>query len=84
MSHIIESEPSSFEEASNQQVWRDAMIEENQSIIRNNVREYWKYKAMFVARGFSQKEGIGYDETFALVAQYTLIRTIITIAAFRG
>eukprot|EP00253_Pinus_taeda_P027593 PITA_27593 len=32
-----------------------------------------KHKARFVARGFSQVEGIGYDETFALVARYTRI-----------
>jgi hypothetical protein len=30
---------------------------------------------------FSQKEGIDYEETFALVARYTLIRTIIALAA---
>jgi hypothetical protein len=36
-----------------------------------------KYKARFVARGFSQKEGIDYEETFAPVARYTSIRTII-------
>jgi hypothetical protein len=38
-----------------------------------------KYKARFVARGFSQKEGIDYEETFAPVARYTSIRTIITL-----
>ena len=30
-----------------------------------------KYKSRFVARGFSQKEGIDYEETFSLVARYT-------------
>ena len=39
-----------------------------------------KYKARFVARGFSQKEGIDYEETFAPVARYTSIRTIIALA----
>ena len=39
-----------------------------------------KHKASFVARGFSQKEGIDYEETFALVARYTSIRTILSLA----
>jgi hypothetical protein len=43
-----------------------------------------KYKARFVARGFSQKEGEDYDETFALVARYTSIRSIISIASVMG
>ena len=40
-----------------------------------------KYKARFVARGFSQKEGIDYEETFAPVARYTLIRAIMALAS---
>ena len=40
-----------------------------------------KYKARFVARGFSQKEGINYEETFAPVARYTSIRTIMALAS---
>ena len=39
-----------------------------------------KYKARFVARGFSQKEGIDYEETFAPIARYTSIRTIVELA----
>ena len=39
-----------------------------------------KKKARFVARGFSQKEGIDYDETFAHVARYTSIQTIIALS----
>jgi hypothetical protein len=82
------------------------MIEEYQSIIKNDVWEIvprpkskyvvsskWlykikhfvdgsieKYKARFVAHGFSQKEGIDYEEMFAPVARYTSIRTIIALA----
>jgi hypothetical protein len=37
MSSIIDVEPSNFEEAANQQVWRDAMVEEYTSIMRNDV-----------------------------------------------
>ena len=40
-----------------------------------------KYKARFVARGFSQKEGIDYEETFAPVVRYTSIRTIMALAS---
>ena len=35
-----------------------------------------KYKVRFVAKGFSQKEGIDYEETFALVARYSSIRPL--------
>jgi hypothetical protein len=42
------------------------------------------YKARFMARGFSQQEGEDYDETFALVARYTSIRAIISLAASMG
>ena len=39
-----------------------------------------KYKARFVAHGFSQKEGIDYEETFAPVARYTSIRLVLSLA----
>ena len=37
-----------------------------------------------MARGFSQVEGVDYEETFAPVARYTSIRSIISIAAEMG
>ena len=40
-----------------------------------------KYKERSVARGFSQKEGIDYEETFAPVARYTSIKTIMALAS---
>jgi hypothetical protein len=39
MSSIINVEPSSFEEATGQQVWQDAMMEEYNSIMKNDVWE---------------------------------------------
>jgi hypothetical protein len=41
--------------------------------------KYLKYKARFVARGFSQKEGIDYEDIFSLVVRYTSIKTIISL-----
>eukprot|EP00253_Pinus_taeda_P027439 PITA_27439 len=107
---ILDSEPSSYEEAASQQDWREAMQEEYSSIMKNDVWEVvprpegksvvtsrWlykvkhaadgsieKFKARFMARGFSQVEGVDYEETFALVARYTSICSIISIAAEMG
>ena len=110
MIHIIDAEPSTHEEAFRLQVWKDAMMEEYQSIMKNDVWELvlrlegkfvvtskWifkikhavdrsieKYKARFIAWGFSQKEGIDYEEAFAPVAWYTSIRAVISLAVVLG
>eukprot|EP00253_Pinus_taeda_P025459 PITA_25459 len=101
------AKPYNFQEAAQHQVWVDAMVEEYNSIMTNDVWELvpcpedisvvgsrWiskikyaangsveKYKAIFVAKGYSQKEGIDYEETFTLVAKYTSIRFIISLVA---
>jgi hypothetical protein len=110
MSNIIDSEPSTLEEAAEKPEWKDAMMEEYQSIVKNHVWQVvsrpegksvvtsrWiykikhvadggieKYNTRFVARGFSQKEGEDYEETFAPIAKYTSIRSIIVIASAMG
>ena len=43
-----------------------------------------KFKAQFVAQGFSQAEGIDYDETFAPIARYYSVRALISIAVEMG
>jgi hypothetical protein len=39
MSHIIDSKPSSYEEAADQEAWKDSMMKEYQSIMKNDVWE---------------------------------------------
>ena len=94
MSTMIQVESSSFKEVIKEQVWKDAMAEEYESIMKNDVwdivsRPKWKlvvtskwlfkikhgsdgridkYKASFLAHGFSQKEGEDYDDIFSPVA----------------
>ena len=43
-----------------------------------------KFKARFIPCGFSQKEGVDYDDIFAPMARYTTIQSIITLAATQG
>ena len=43
-----------------------------------------KYKARFFSQGFSQIEGIDYEETFAPVARYSSIQTILALSAHMG
>lgn len=50
-------------------------------IKRNSEGEQVSYKARLVVRGFSQREGIDYNETFSPVARFDTIRALLSIAA---
>ncbi|CAL9010567.1 unnamed protein product [Prunus brigantina] len=43
-----------------------------------------KHKGRLVAKGYTQKPGIDFNETFALVARLDTIRTLIALAAQKG
>ena len=103
----LDQEPTKYEEAIQKKEWIEAMTEEYQSIMKNDVYDIvpkpegksivsskWiykikhvvdksieKYKARFVARYFSEKEGIDYEETFAPVARYTSIRATMALVS---
>ena len=38
-----------------------------------------RYRARLVAKGFTQKAGIDFEETFSLVVRYTSIRALLAI-----
>jgi len=42
------------------------------------------YKARLVAKGFIQTFGVNYNETFAPIAKFVLIRCILTLAAIEN
>ena len=40
-----------------------------------------KYKAQLVAKGYTQREGVNYEETFSLVLRFSSIRLILAMVA---
>lgn len=48
---------------------------------RDAAGEIVRYKARLVARGFSQVQGLDFNETFAPVAKFTTIRCIVALGA---
>jgi len=43
-----------------------------------------RYKARFVARGFTQKPGVDYDEVWAPTPAKATVRAVLALAAARG
>ena len=50
----------------------------------NQNGELEKYKAQLVAKGFSQQEGIDYDETFAPTTKWNTIQLTLALVAHKG
>eukprot|EP00253_Pinus_taeda_P002237 PITA_02237 len=55
--------------------------------LQSQIRCRWqcgKVQSQFVAKGYAQKEGIDYEETFTPIARYTSIRSVISLATQMG
>nr|GEV28757.1 retrovirus-related Pol polyprotein from transposon TNT 1-94 [Tanacetum cinerariifolium] len=80
-------EPKSVKEALTDHSWIESMQEELHQFIRLDHDEentVIRNKTRLVVRGYRQKEGINFEESFAPVAQMEAIRIFLAYAAHKG
>ncbi|GJW48619.1 putative ribonuclease H-like domain-containing protein [Tanacetum coccineum] len=81
---FISEEPNRVTKAINDPAWVEAMQEE---LLQNKKDEraiVIRNKARLVAQGYTQEEGIDYDDVFAPVARIEAIRLFLAYASFMG
>ncbi|GJT57623.1 putative ribonuclease H-like domain-containing protein [Tanacetum coccineum] len=78
--HALE-EPKKISEALQDDSWVEAMQEE---LLQDKRGVVVRNKARLVAQGYTQEEGIDYDEVFAPVARIEAIRLFLAFASFMG
>ena len=84
---MIERELKSLEDV---QTWRVVKCPSGMNVVRckwvfkikqNAVGEINKYKAQLVAKGYSQVQGIDYNDTYTPIMQLSSLHTILAISA---
>ena len=89
-------EPHSYREASSILLWQAAMTEEFDALFKNctwdlvdlspnksmvGCKWVFKIKTCLVTKGFTQKYGIDYEETFSLIGHLSFVCTLMAITA---
>nr|GEY65323.1 retrovirus-related Pol polyprotein from transposon TNT 1-94 [Tanacetum cinerariifolium] len=86
---LTSMEPKTYKEALIQSCWMEAMQEELNEFERLEVKldeleGILKNKALLVARGYRQEEGIDFEESFAPVDRLEVIRIFLAYAAHKN
>ncbi|GJV71304.1 DNA polymerase zeta catalytic subunit-like protein [Tanacetum coccineum] len=87
VSFMVENEPTSYREAvtsSEGKQWREAIKSEIESILQNHTWELVDLPPGLVIKGFRQREGLDYFDTYSPVTRITSIRMVLAIATLRN
>ncbi|GJW22423.1 retrovirus-related pol polyprotein from transposon TNT 1-94 [Tanacetum coccineum] len=81
---VSRTEPKNIKEAMADSAWIESMQEELHQFDRLDENTVIRNKSRLVAKGYAQKEGIDFEESFALVARLEAVRLFIAYAAHKS
>ncbi|GJS04145.1 retrovirus-related pol polyprotein from transposon TNT 1-94 [Tanacetum coccineum] len=81
---VSRTEPKNIKESMADSALIEAMQEELHQFDRSKENNVIRNKSLLVAKGYAQKEGIDFEESFALVARLEAVRLFIAYAAHKS